>query len=102
MKIRVSLQSNGRFDGVARTIADDDPPKWLVIGLQHFSQGFGVVMSDCQAFDDKIGRMQWAIHLLTTWLPMWAHAGYGEKCPDDIALALYVLPRIKEELDRVA
>src|SRR5215510_13697343 len=97
------LQANGKFDEVARTIAKGDPPGWLLVGLEHFSDGIGVNVSadERRRFDHIIGDMQRATTVLTTWLPMWAQAGYGLKCREDVALALYVLPRIKEDLDKV-
>jgi hypothetical protein len=102
MKVRVSTNKlDGRFDGVARLIAKGDPPTWLVAGLEHFSQWIGVEISaeDRRSFERTVEQMQASITYLMRWLPIYVHAGYGEKCPDDIALALYVLPKVKAHLD---
>jgi hypothetical protein len=106
MKTRVSLQRtpNSKFDGVASSIAKGDPPDWLVLGLQHFSGGIGVDVSkkDRRSIDTILKQMQGAVHTLTTWLPAWVQLGYGYQCPEHVALMLYALPRIKEDLDVAA
>jgi len=92
---------SGKFDEVARLIAKGDPPNWLILALAHFSDGIGVEMSaeDRRSFDKTVERMQDAIRYLMKWLPMYVNAAYGEKCPEDIALALHVLPKVKAHLD---
>jgi hypothetical protein len=100
--VRVSTNKlDGRFDGVARLIAEGDPPPWLVAGLEHFSQWIGVEITaeERRHFESVVEQMQGSIQFLMRWLPMYVHAGYGEKCPDDVALALYVLPKVKAHLD---
>ena len=99
--INVSLRPNPKFGGVARNIAKGDPPKWLVVGLTHFSDGIGVEYSkkDQHHFKTQIRRMQDAVHTLMTWLPAWGHLAYGQECPEYVALMLYALPRMKKDLD---
>src|SRR5215472_3213485 len=104
MKMRVPLQQDPdpKIDGVARTIAQGDPPKWLVVGLTQFSPGIG--SNDATDIDIHtiIERMQDATHVLMTWLPLYMHFPFGLPCPDEVALALYILPQIRKDLDRVA
>jgi hypothetical protein len=100
---KVSLRPNPKFGGVARSIAKGNPPKWLLVGLTHFSGGIGVEIpkKDRRSFDTQIKRMQDAVHTLMTWLPMWGNLGYGLKCPEHVALMLYALPRVRKDLDRL-
>jgi hypothetical protein len=103
MKMRVPLlrEPDHKFDGIARSIAQGDPPKWLVAGLTHFSNGIGSDTSDVD-FRTIIERMQDATHVLMTWLPMYKHLAFGFPCPEEVAQALYILPQIKKDLDRLA
>jgi hypothetical protein len=105
MKTRVSLQRtpNSKFDGVARIIAKGDPPEWLLIGLTHFSGGIGVDISDedHRLFETQISRMHDAANTLMKWLPIWGHLPYGIEYPEDVAVVLDALPRIKKDLDRL-
>jgi hypothetical protein len=105
MRTRVPLQRtpNSKFDGVARSIAKGDPPEWLLLALEHFSDGIGVDhTSDLdKRFDTIIERIQDGAHVLMTWLPIWEHLPYGMKCPKDVAVVLDALPRIKKDLDRL-
>ena len=105
MKTKLLSQSpNSKFTDVARIIAKGDPPDWLVLGLEHFSGGIGVDISkeDRRILKHQIERMQDAVHVLMTWLPMWANLGYGARCPEHVALMLYALPRFRKDLDRLA
>jgi len=101
MKVRVSTQVDGRFDGVARLIAKGDPPHWLTVGLQHFSDGIGVEFTgdDRRSFEKTVEQMQASIDYLMKKLPMYVLAAYGEECPEPVTLALYVLPKLRAELD---
>jgi hypothetical protein len=92
---------NHKFDDVARTIAKGRPPKWLTVGLEHFSDGIGVDTSDVP-FHSIIERMQDAVHVLMTWLPAFGQLPYGMKCPKHVAVALAALPQIKRDLDRAS
>jgi hypothetical protein len=91
-----------RFDGVARIIAKGNPPKWLVPALTQFSWGIGKDTSDIE-IGTIIERMQNAAHVLITWLPIFKGLALsGFPYPEEVAVALRVLPRIKKHLDRVA
>ena len=100
-RTHVSLRPNPKFNGVARNIAKGNPPKWLVVGLTHFSGGIGDEISkkDRRSIDNIIGQMQGAVHTLMTWLPAYGNLGYGQECPEYVALMLYALPRMKKDLD---
>ena len=104
MKMMIPLPENAdpKFDGVARSIAKGNPPKWLLVGLTQFSQGIGFDTSGTDNFDTIVERMQDAAHVLLTSLPIYKHLGFGLPCPEEVALALQVLPRIQEDLDRLA
>jgi hypothetical protein len=97
----VSLRPNPKFNGVARSIAKGNPPKWLLVGLTHFSGGIGDEISkkDRRSIDAIIERMQGAVHTLMTWLPGWAKIDYGYECPEYVALMLYALPLMKKDLE---
>ncbi len=100
MMISLQRNPNHKFDGVARSIAQGDPPKWLVVGLTQFSQGIG---SDTDVDIHKIiERMQDAAHVLMTWLPICKGLSFGLPCPEEVAVVLHALPRIKKDLDRLA
>ena len=99
---KVSLRPNPKFNGVARSIAKGNPPKWLVVGLTHFSGGIGgddISKKDRRSIDNIIGQMKGAVHTLMTWLPAWGNLAYGFECPEYVALMLYALPRMKKDLD---
>jgi len=98
-----TLEMSPKLAEVASTIAKGDPPKWLLVGLEHFSGGIAVdTKEDRHNIDQIAEEMQRAVHTLTTWLPAWAYAGYGQKCPGHVALMLYALPRLKKDLDILA
>ena len=113
MKHRVELEHNPVFVDVGRRIAKGDPPLWLLIGLTHFSAqskggkvvrggiGVDVTDEDHRFFDTQISRMQDAADTLMKWLPMWGQLSYGVQCPEDVAVVLDALPRIKKDLDRL-
>jgi hypothetical protein len=106
MKMNIPLREpDPKFAGVARTIGGGDPPKWLVAGLTQFSPGIGSNRSNHRADVDVhaiIERMLGAIDTLITWLPAYKHFPFGLPCPDDVTIALGVLPQIKKDLNRVA
>jgi hypothetical protein len=103
MEIEIPLQRNAdhKFDGVARTIAQGDPPKWLLVGLTQFSPGVGDDISDVD-IKPVIEQMQSATDTLIKWLPIFRYLGFGMPCPEEVTVALHVLPQIKEDLDRLA
>src|SRR5260370_15434937 len=105
MKTEIVLQRspNPKFADVARSIAKGDPPKWLVLGLTQFSGGIGNKVSDedRRLFETQIKRMHGAADTLIKWLPIWGNFPYGIQCPEDVAVVLDALPRIKKDLDRL-
>lgn len=104
MKMRVSLlrEPDHKFDGIARSIAQGDPPKWLVAGLTHFSNGIGSDDTSDIDFNTIIERMQRATDTLITWLPIFGSGTFGLPCPDEVLLVLGALPEIKKDLNRLA
>jgi hypothetical protein len=106
MKIDIKLlqaSTDPRFADVARIIAKGVPPKWLVIGLEQFSEFIAserTTSDESKRFQSIVEQMHDAAGKLITWLPGYSHAPIME-CPDDVAIALNVSPRIKEDLARV-
>jgi hypothetical protein len=89
------------FAEVARTIAKNDPPEWLVLGLEHFSTGIGITYEkgERQGYYLEEGeRLNTAIGTLLRLLPFFRDLPYGIQCPDDVAVVLDALPRIKANL----
>jgi hypothetical protein len=103
MRTEISQQQkpNHKFAGVARSIAKGDPPEWLLVGLTQFSGGIGKDASDVD-FYTIIEKMQYAAHVLMTWLPAYNHLPSGMGCPKEVAVVLQALPRIKKDLDRLS
>jgi hypothetical protein len=94
-----------RFAHVARIIAKGEPPEWLVLGLEHLS---GLVRADLltskeyHEFAKIIEQMHDAADRLLKWLPAFSALSLnGLRCPDDVIIALDVLPRIKRDLARL-
>src|SRR5262249_15920137 len=104
MKMRIPLQreADPKFAGVARTIAHGDPPKWLAVGLTQFSPGIGSHDTDDIDIYKIIEERQGATDTLIKRLPIFGGLGFGMPCPEEVTVALHVLPRIKEDLDRLA
>jgi hypothetical protein len=106
MKLRVKLERNPNpaFARVAEMIAKGPPPEWLVAGLEHFS---GLVSEEPIASDRRkqlikfFEEMDYAADLLIKRLPFFASVSTVQ-VPDDIAIALDVLPRIKKLLALLA
>ena len=103
MEIEIPLQRHPdpKFAGVARSIAQGDLPEWLLVGLTQFSPGIGDDTSDVD-IKPVVEQMQAATDTLIKYLPIFGDLGFGQPCPDEVAIALHVLPRIKEDLDRLA
>ena len=91
-----------KFAGVARSIAQGDPPEWLLVSLTHFSPGIGDEdPSDIDMYK-IIEEMKSATDTLIKWLPAYQCFPFGYPCPEEVPIALHVLPRIKEDLDKLA
>jgi hypothetical protein len=85
-----------QFASVARIIAKGNPPQWLVIGLDHFSE---LVCPDNRTTPDEdrqrdevYERMDEAADYLIKYLPIFSRVGFFE----DVAVARSVLPKIKK------
>jgi hypothetical protein len=98
MKTTIQLihDDGGRFADVARLIVDS-PPGWLMDGLAQFSELIG---ADRVRKDDFIEQMHDAADLLIKWLPAYSHMPILDQ-PNDVAVALKVLPRIRADLARL-
>ena len=103
MKMRIPLQRDAdpKFNGVARTIAQGDPPKWLAVGLTHFSPGIGSDDDIDIDISTIIERMQGATDTLITWLPIFGSRRFGLTCPDEVLLVLGALPEVKKDLEPI-
>jgi len=88
---------------VARRIANGETPDWLLVGLERFS---GLVGSGRRTDKEekwllsRLEQMHDAADLLIKNLPFYACLPAGLKMPDDVIVALDVLPRIKADLAR--
>jgi hypothetical protein len=88
--------------GVAKTIVDP-PPAWLIVGLEHFSyfvSGDPITSEEEKDYRRIIARMHDAAACLIKFLPMYQRLPLGMRRPDDVAAALNVLPRIRDDLAR--
>jgi hypothetical protein len=102
MRVAVPARSVGPFASVAAIIAKGAPPEWLASGLEHFSGFVGAAQTtsdERKRFEKILGEMHDAADLLIKWLPAFKALPVG---PDDVAIALDVLPRIKDRLARAA
>jgi hypothetical protein len=89
------------FEDVAKLIAKGNPPEWLAPALDHFSGFIGsdpVSSKDKKHIEEIIARMGDAADYLTKFLPLFTRQHLGLRCPDDVAVALAVLPKIKKRL----
>jgi hypothetical protein len=90
------------FPEVAKLIAKGPPPDWLVEGLEGFSEFVGG--DPVSSKGKKQGRMKIALAYdatdrLIKFLPLaFSRLPYGVRYPDEVAIALSVLPKIKERL----
>jgi hypothetical protein len=80
---------------VAKLIADP-VPDGLVDYLDHFRDLVGATRpEDRQVIFD---RMLWSCDHLIHHLPFFEHLPAGLQCPEDVAIALHVLPRVRRLL----
>src|SRR5262245_57432741 len=95
-QIYISHEYNAVFEDVGRKIARGDPPLWLLVGLNHFSETFiggnRRTSAEVKRLRDIIERMDDAAGLLLKWLPAYEHMGLGLRCPDDVRVVLARLP----------
>jgi hypothetical protein len=94
------------FASVARIITKDEAAfDWIADGLQHFSDGIGppnTVRRDVSHEDYRriIGEMLAASDTLMKYLPAFQFLPYGLKCPDEVAVMLALLPKVKALLQK--
>ena len=92
---------NPAFDPVAAMIAKGPTPKWLILGLEHFSlavAGGDFTKEDHKKFVEVLEQMEQACDTLIQWLPIYEHMGCGVQCPEEVWIARHVLPLIKADL----
>jgi hypothetical protein len=88
------------FVATARLIADGSAPEWLRLSLAHFSELIAEepIPSDERArLMQMISRMHGAVDYLIKWLPSFYHTALLD-FPDDVAVSLQALARIKRAL----
>jgi hypothetical protein len=100
-RIRFQLNPDPKFTQVAGLITKGDAPEWLLSGLAYLSElvGANIKTPDWQKEQKRtFEAMQNAADLLIKKLSIFAPGVLGFQCPDDIAVALVVLPKIRDHL----
>ena len=95
--------TNPTFADVARTIAKGEPPKWLLIGLNHFSKFIRPEPKLTSKEEDREidERMLEAAQYLTKWLPVYAYLEeFGFECPACVDTASNALHELIEILEK--
>ena len=101
-EITISHSPGTSFADVAQKIADGKAPEWLMVGLKHFSDFVGAdrrTDKEEKWLVSRLEEMHDAADFLIKNLPFYASLPAGLKMPDDVIVALDVLPRIKADLD---
>jgi hypothetical protein len=83
------------LEEVEKLIADPPPPG-LIDYLGHFRDFVGASRPDARR--EMFGRMIWSIDYLVDYLSFFQQLPLDMQCPDDVAVALTVLPRIRKML----
>lgn len=100
-EIVILRNRNPAFDAVGALIAQGPAPAWLVLGLEHFSFGIGggdFTKEDQKKFAEVLEEMERACDTLIQSLPLLEHIGFGVQCPEEVRVALEILPVIKAGL----
>jgi hypothetical protein len=95
--------SPGPFVATARLVANGSAPEWLMLGLAHFSEIIAeepIPSDEARRLSQTIKRMHDAADYLIKWLPTFYHTALLD-FPDDVAVALRALPRVKRFLAKV-
>ena len=87
---------------VASTIAKGDPPECLVLALANFQDFVGgeITSEEDRRYTQITEQMHDAAGKLILWLPAFMHMPTVIKPPDEVHIALEVLPKIKAYLAR--
>lgn len=97
--ITLGNTDDSAFKGVAGLVAKGEPPDWLLRGLEHFRAGIGADRED--QYRDALRPMADATEKLLYLLQVYEHLPFGLERPADVGTLLDVLPRLKEDLDRI-
>jgi hypothetical protein len=99
VKLRLVGKPDPKFSEAATAIAKGPPPKWLLSGLDHFNTFVGgdmITTKEANEYRPIIEQMNYELGHLITWLPILQQMPF--ECPDDVAIAMDVLPRIRDAL----
>jgi hypothetical protein len=86
------------FTAVARAIAKGPPPKWLALGLAHFSSFVGTNPAPRRF---PIAHVHDAASTLIKFLPAYLHLPAGMYIDADVPTTIAVLRRVKADLARL-
>jgi len=104
-RVKLAAKPNPKFIAAAEAIARGAPPEWLLCGLEHFSSFVGeepITTAEANKLRPIITRMHYELGHLIELLPLFQHLPLSLECPDDVAVALEVLPRIRAALAIIA
>jgi hypothetical protein len=95
-------EATATFEDVASKIANGKTPKWLLIGLNHFSKFIRPESKLTSKEDREIDkRMLEAAQYLMKWLPVYAYLEeFGFECPDCVDTASNALHELIEILEK--
>jgi hypothetical protein len=95
-------EATATFEDVASKIANGNPPEWLLIGLNHFSNFIRLEPKLTSKEDMEIDKgMLAAAQYLTKWLPVYAYLEeFGFECPDCVDAASNALHELIEILEK--
>jgi hypothetical protein len=96
-------EATATFEDVASKIANGDPPPWLLIGLNHFSEFIQLEPKLTSKEDREIDeQMLGAARYLTKWLPTYYYLEkeFGFECPDCVDKASNALHELIELLEK--
>jgi hypothetical protein len=95
---------NPAFAAAGALIAKGPAPRWLILGLEHFSLGIArrdFTKDDQKRFVEVFEEMERACDTLIRFLPLYEHIGFGVQCPEEVRVALDVLPFIRAGLPHI-
>jgi hypothetical protein len=90
------------FADVARTIVNGEPPKWLAVGLEYFSEGIRTAAEwkpgEREQYENRLREMANATDTLLKYLPAFFELPFGIQPPKDVTTTLAALPGVRREL----